>query len=385
MKNFLLLLILISFRLNAQIGIGTISPHASAALEIKDNSKGILIPRMTMAQRDLIANPAEGLMIYQVDNSVGYWYFTSGQWQSVNGGKATIILNDESITNAEAQAKINNDLGPNTQTIKIYGCSNLTAVDLSKLASALEIAIYSNSNLQSVNLQNLKTCDMTLNISYCPALVNLNLTALEKIPGISFVSNGTISLNLPNLRQGGSFGLTDNSNLSTISVPLLAYCKSIYIARNSSLGTLSFPSLTNITGKLTFVYDDLLTNVSFPILSSAGTFDFTSNIALPSLSFPSLTKLTDSLNGSGVFSCPNLHSVTLNNLGIFKNTLFQVVNSSLPSSQVNYLLSKFVSINPPITNKSILLYQNTPLAPPTGQGISDKATLITNGNTVQTD
>jgi hypothetical protein len=49
---------------NAQHGIGVTNPDASAALEISSTKKGILFPRMTTTQRDAIASPAEGLMIY---------------------------------------------------------------------------------------------------------------------------------------------------------------------------------------------------------------------------------------------------------------------------------------------------------------------------------
>jgi hypothetical protein len=65
------------------IGIHTNSPNASASLEIKDTARGILIPRMTMFQRNAIVNPAEGLMIYQTDENNGFWYFSNGAWLSL--------------------------------------------------------------------------------------------------------------------------------------------------------------------------------------------------------------------------------------------------------------------------------------------------------------
>ena len=71
MKQFLSLLAFEFCLLNLQaqnVGIGTTAPHASAALEIKDTTKGLLIPRMTTAQRDAIVNPAVGLMILNLDD-----------------------------------------------------------------------------------------------------------------------------------------------------------------------------------------------------------------------------------------------------------------------------------------------------------------------------
>jgi len=66
------------------IGIGTNSPDNSAKLEIKDSTKGILIPRMTMQNKNLISNPAEGLMIYQTDSIKGIWVYQNGKW-TTNG------------------------------------------------------------------------------------------------------------------------------------------------------------------------------------------------------------------------------------------------------------------------------------------------------------
>ena len=50
--------------LQAQVGINTVIPNPSAALDIVSTSQGILIPRMTTAQRTAITTPAEGLLVY---------------------------------------------------------------------------------------------------------------------------------------------------------------------------------------------------------------------------------------------------------------------------------------------------------------------------------
>jgi hypothetical protein len=51
----------------AQVGIGTITPDASAALDITSTTKGLLMPRMTNAQRLAIASPVAGLQVYVTD------------------------------------------------------------------------------------------------------------------------------------------------------------------------------------------------------------------------------------------------------------------------------------------------------------------------------
>jgi len=60
------------------VGIGTSTPDASAALDVSSTSKGLLLPRLSQAQRDAIASPAAGLTIYNTDtNKLNTWNGTS--------------------------------------------------------------------------------------------------------------------------------------------------------------------------------------------------------------------------------------------------------------------------------------------------------------------
>jgi len=67
-------------------GICTKPPNASALLELKSTTSGILIPRMTKTQRNSISSPAEGLLIYQLDAAVGFYYYKAGVWTPFGGG-----------------------------------------------------------------------------------------------------------------------------------------------------------------------------------------------------------------------------------------------------------------------------------------------------------
>ncbi|ALR30807.1 hypothetical protein ATE47_09835 [Chryseobacterium sp. IHB B 17019] len=49
-----------------RLGVGTIAPDSSSSVEVNTTSKGFLPPRMTNTQRDAIALPATGLMIYSI-------------------------------------------------------------------------------------------------------------------------------------------------------------------------------------------------------------------------------------------------------------------------------------------------------------------------------
>jgi hypothetical protein len=65
----------------AQVGIGINSPSGSAQLEITSTSKGMLIPRMNKSQRLAITSPAVGLMVYQTDDILGFYYYSGTEWQ----------------------------------------------------------------------------------------------------------------------------------------------------------------------------------------------------------------------------------------------------------------------------------------------------------------
>lgn len=82
MLQVLLLLMAVGTALGQGVGIGTttFSPTTDALLELRSVSGGLLITRMTQAQRDAIATPSEGLLIYQTDNIAGFYYFNGFEW-----------------------------------------------------------------------------------------------------------------------------------------------------------------------------------------------------------------------------------------------------------------------------------------------------------------
>jgi hypothetical protein len=72
---------LISFSQIAINSDGT-SPDNSSMLDVKSSTKGLLIPRMTSAQRLAIGSPAEALMVYDLTTR-SYWFMKSGVWEEL--------------------------------------------------------------------------------------------------------------------------------------------------------------------------------------------------------------------------------------------------------------------------------------------------------------
>ena len=102
MKNTLLttllLIALASTSSQAQVGIGvaTANINPSAQLEVVSTAKGFLPPRMTAAQRNGIATPAQGLMIY-CTNCTFYGetqLFNGAFWTNMVGGAASAVYID---------------------------------------------------------------------------------------------------------------------------------------------------------------------------------------------------------------------------------------------------------------------------------------------------
>lgn len=68
-----ILLIIVSFSFGfSQVGINTTDPDASAALDIVNDERGVLIPRMTTSQRIGINEPANSLLVFDTDENAYY-------------------------------------------------------------------------------------------------------------------------------------------------------------------------------------------------------------------------------------------------------------------------------------------------------------------------
>ena len=90
-KQLFLLLSLGTASANAQVNIGaTVPAHASAQLEVTSTQKGLLPPRMTQAQRNAIATPAAGLVVYNTTEKCLNFYNGTG-WKSFCNGTVDFI------------------------------------------------------------------------------------------------------------------------------------------------------------------------------------------------------------------------------------------------------------------------------------------------------
>ena len=125
----LILVLCVHIPLIAQVGIGTLTPDASAILDVTSNTKGILIPRMTQVQRLAIASPVTGLLVYQTDGSSEFYYYNGSIWTTFVGSSGwnltgdsgtTAVTNKLGTTDAQDLSLVANNIEANTLIIKIH-------------------------------------------------------------------------------------------------------------------------------------------------------------------------------------------------------------------------------------------------------------------------
>ena len=94
-----LLLLLTTGTYSQNVGIGTTTPAASAALEIKNTNKGLLIPRVHLvsaADNTTIPAPAVSLLVYNTNASL-----STGTGYYFNNGTATVPAWEKFVSSAD--------------------------------------------------------------------------------------------------------------------------------------------------------------------------------------------------------------------------------------------------------------------------------------------
>lgn len=83
------------------VGIGTTNPDPSALLDISSTTKGFLIPRMSLAQRNAIANPIQGLQVF-VNSDSSLYIYKGTNWSKVQTGGEGWAVQGNKLFNTNA-------------------------------------------------------------------------------------------------------------------------------------------------------------------------------------------------------------------------------------------------------------------------------------------
>lgn len=265
----------------------------------------------------------------------------------------------------------------------ITGNSRLLSISCPALTFVRGFSCRQNAQLTSLSLPLLKECPASFLFSDDTLMANLTLPALEHVGSVYVHNTHLEQITFANLEQAGSFDIGSNdslrvfdmpkltrldygtihpilcNNLEVLNMPLLQRCPGmIYLYNLGKLHTVDLASLEFVNGDLTISSDSILTSLSLPALQRVeGTMNITNN-ALTS------------------FSAPLVYYVKLQ---------YSLSHNHLSSTVVNQVLNDLVNLLPSGLNISLLMNYQTPPAPPTGQGIIDKQTLIDDGHYIGTD
>ena len=154
--------------MTAQVGINTETPDPSAVLDVVSTTGGVLIPRMTAAQRDAIVNPATGLEVFCTDEgNQGKYYYDGTTW-----------LREQSVA-VQVQAQIFT-FADSPATVNANSATNKASFDGCNLLFSAEGCAYAQK-LDDSSIQILQAGTYTLNMS-AYIIRSTATTAATRIP-----------------------------------------------------------------------------------------------------------------------------------------------------------------------------------------------------------
>lgn len=92
-------------------------PDSSAILDVSSTSQGLLIPRITAAQKNAIPRPAQSLLIYQIDGAQPGYYFNAG----TKTAAAWVYMGSDDLGNHTATDSVNMS---NKKIYNLATCTN---------------------------------------------------------------------------------------------------------------------------------------------------------------------------------------------------------------------------------------------------------------------
>lgn len=149
--------------------------------------------------------------------------------------------------------------------------------------------------------------------------------------------------------------------------------------------SLSFPNLVTLSEGAFCQIEQAtsLASISFPLLSSVGADFSIINTAVTSLSFPSWVTPGNVSSSVTIFGNVGLVNFSFPQFIFRDGKLYEFRNNALSAASVNHILARGVASAAFVSGQ--LRLQGGTNAAPTGQGITDKATLIARGVTVTTN
>lgn len=244
-KCLFFLFLLISFSGYSQIGIGTVTPNASSVLDITSTTQGMLTPRMTTAQRNAVASPADGLLVYDTDLKAFHFYSgATSTWISITSG-----------------------VNPRLNFKRIRSTDNLAVVLAAELAAG-------GGSKYLLNTNTLYEINGTVSFNFPIDLNNAYIQGLDPNEDVLFRPTGNL---FEGATGGGIKSVTLRAatgsvfNLNASATENLIFRDSV-VANSANVGTISgfglvFLSIVQYTGNTNGV---TYNNISQLLLSNTG-------------------------------------------------------------------------------------------------------------------
>ena len=151
MKRFILSLVFLASFIysDAQVGINILQPDSSAILHLESTDKGLLLPRLTTTQMEGINNPVHGLTVYNVEDSLIY-YYNNECWLKVyqkNCYECDFVMSIDQST-ASIDHVVTDSAFANITVEQLNGTEDIVLATLATLPPDIDLQI-TNSTIDS--------------------------------------------------------------------------------------------------------------------------------------------------------------------------------------------------------------------------------------------
>ncbi len=213
-----------------------ITGASTAVLDVNSTTKGFLGPRVTNAQKKMIATPAPGLLVYQTDSITGYYLWNNARWERLDSdvGVVTVVTknNNAILSKSETFVLASNNItltlpsitasdnglsivvkntGSFTDLVRVIGYDsvnidgrklpqNLTRWQSKNFVAVDGIWLIKNKDLSSrENILEISPESSWTNLEEVIAFLNMHMVApsMIRLASGDYAISNTITINLP--------------------------------------------------------------------------------------------------------------------------------------------------------------------------------------------